>query len=150
MYALYQVLHVQPVEQFSVLVGRWIVKIVRVHWVVDRQLAYGWLFFLPQEWVWLQGPHIVIQPYPSVSVSQHQQERQRHHRQRPWELQRASRSSGNTTVITNDIFDQRALQEPGQVRMQAAHRPMNGNIGGTYWVLLFKSSGTQWHFLRTN
>ena len=41
MYALYQVLHVQPVEQASVLVGRVVVKIVQVRWEVDRQLAYG-------------------------------------------------------------------------------------------------------------
>ena len=39
--------------------------------------AYGRLAVLPQEWVWLQGPHIVIQPYPSVSVSQRPQEHQR-------------------------------------------------------------------------
>ena len=72
MFALYRVLHacVQPVEQYSVLVGRMVVKIVRVHWEVDRQLACEWQFFLPLEWVWRQDLHIGNLPYSGTIVDQ--------------------------------------------------------------------------------
>ena len=71
-FALYQVLHAcgLPVEQYLVLVDRVVVKIVRVHWEVDRQLAYGWQFFLPREWVWHLDLHIVILTYFVMIVGQ--------------------------------------------------------------------------------
>ena len=70
MFALYRVLHayVQPVEQFSVLVDRVVVKTDQVHWEVDRQLACGWQFFLPREWVSRLGLHIGIQPYFAMTI----------------------------------------------------------------------------------
>ena len=51
--ALHQVLHEYdcPVEQGSVLDSSMVVKAVRVHLGVDRQLACGWQSILPQELV---------------------------------------------------------------------------------------------------
>ena len=71
MFALYRVLHAYgwPVEQYSESVGR-MMKTVRVHWVVDRQLAYEWQFFLPQVWVSHLGRHIGILPYFVMIVGQ--------------------------------------------------------------------------------
>ena len=72
MFALYQVLHVQPVEQASELFERVVVKVVPVHWGVDRQLAYGTQFFVPQEWVLHLSQHSGSQPYFGMIISRYQ------------------------------------------------------------------------------
>ena len=70
--ALHRVLHEYdwPAEQCSVLDSSMVVKVVRVHLGVDRQLACGWQFVLPRESVWRLDRHIESLPYFVMIVGQ--------------------------------------------------------------------------------
>ena len=72
--ALHRVLHEYdwPVKQCSVRESSTVVKVVRVHLGVDRQLACGWQFVLPREWVWRLDLRIENLPYFVMIVGRFQ------------------------------------------------------------------------------
>ena len=47
-------------------------KVVQVHWGVDRQLAYEMQSFVPPEWVLHLSQHSGSQPYFGMIISRYQ------------------------------------------------------------------------------